>query len=267
MFSAITGDILGSIHESIPNKKNTREAGPTDDSFLTCACYEWIQSLSLEKIKDLKDNPSIPKEFKNQATFYLKKWWAKYPGEGFSRGFNAWAASPDFVQAHRDTNGCLMRQSPIPEFCVKNKIDLETCLMLCEIFASPTHDHQDSYNAVRSHGRTIYRTQNNSVHPHDLKHLMENTLYKIQPLDYWKNINKFIWDAKSSLAIAYSAIYHASNFETTIANCVYIGGDVDTYCAIACPISVATWPIPEDTVNEITKILVRFPDIEKLFVK
>jgi ADP-ribosylglycohydrolase len=265
MLSAITGDIIGSIHENIPNKKNTRDAGPTDDSFLTCACYEWVHSLNLESIKSLKNDSDIRQNFKEQATFYLKKWWAKYPGEGFSRGFNAWAASPEFIQAHRDTNGCLMRQSPIPEFCVKNKIDLDICLLLCKIFASPTHDQPDSYEAVKSHGKTIYCTQNKSVHPHDLKYLMENTSYKIQPLDYWKDMKKFIWDAKSSLAIAYSALYHASNFETTIENCIYIGGDVDTYCAIACPMAVATWPIPESIANNVSNILVEFPDIEKLF--
>ena len=264
MFSAITGDILGSIHENIPNKKNTRDAGPTDDSFLTCACYEWIQSFALYEIKDFKNNPNNRQKLKERATFYLKKWWSKYPNEGFSRGFNAWASSTDFVQAHRDTNGCLMRQSPIPEFCIKNNIDLETCLILCEIFASPTHDHPDSYEAVRSHGKMIYCTQNKSIHPHDLKYLMENTPYKIQSLDYWKDMKKFIWDAKNSLAIAYSALYHATNFESTIENCIYLGGDVDTYCAIACPLAVATWPIPESVANDVNKILFDFPDIEKL---
>lgn len=265
MFSAIVGDIIGSIHESIPNKQNTRVPSPTDDSFLTCACQEWIHSLPLEQIKSLLKDKSIKPIFKEKATFYLKKWWKKYPNEGFSRGFNTWASSSDFFQAHRDTNGCLMRQSPIAYFCVKNKIDLETCLSLCEIFASPTHDHPDSYDAVISHGKMLYHTQNKTTSPQDFKSILESTSHAVQPLEHWKNMKKFIWDAKSSLAIAYSAVYYASDFKSTIENCIYIGGDVDTYCAIACPLAVGSWPIPEDTQNYIEKILVKFPEIKNLF--
>jgi len=66
------------------------------------------------------------------------------------------------------------------------------------------------------------------------------------------------------LAIAYSALYHAQSFQETIDNCIYIGGDVDTYCSIACPIAVGSWTISEHLEREVDKILLDYPDISIL---
>lgn len=267
MYSAIVGDILGSVHERLPNSTSIREAGPTDDSFLTCAAYEWINSLSLNEIDKCKNDLKIQEKFKNEAIFYLKKWWAKYPNEGFSKGFKAWAANPVYVQAHRNTNGSLMRQSSIAGFCVKNKIDLDICLILVKIFASPTHDHEETYPAINSHATSIYLAHTNQLSMEELKISLEYTPYKIFPLEYWKEIKKFIWDAPNSLAIAYSALYYANTFQSTIDNCIYIGGDVDTYCAIACPIAEGFWKIPANIVKTTNHILKKYPDVENLFIK
>lgn len=269
MFAAIVGDVLGSIHEKIPNFVNRQVMSPTDDSFLTCACYEWVTSISPDKLQVFEnkelDDTKLREDLKLSAIYYLKLWQAKYPGTGFSKSFTTWAQNPEFVQGTKRTNGSLMRQSPIPQYCVNNNLSLDTCLVLCEIFASPTHHHSDTYPAVFSHAKSIYESLSGNFSSQNLKENMLNTPYAVETLDYWKNKNKFIWDAPQTLAIVYSAIYHASSFQEVINNCIYVGGDVDTYCAIAAPVIVTQWPISPVTLNEVEIILESYPDVADLF--
>ncbi len=269
MFAAIVGDVLGSIHEKIPNYVNRQVMSPTDDSFLTCACFEWINSIGLNKLQTFEtkgvDRQSLIDELKLSAIYYLKLWQAKYPGTGFSKGFTAWAQNPDFIQGTKRTNGSLMRQSPIAQYCVDNGLSIDTCLLLSEIFASPTHHHSDTYPAVFSHSTSIYNSLKGNFNPKGLKTSMAHTPYAVQPLEYWENKNKFIWDAPQTLAIVYSAIYHATSFQGVIDNCIYVGGDVDTYCAIAGPIAAPIWPISPETIATVEIILESYPDVANLF--
>lgn len=139
-----------------------------------------------------------------------------------------------------------MRQSPIIQWAIDNQLDLEICLDLCDIFASVTHHHPDTYPAIRSHAELLFNILNNEFDFNDVKKYILNSNYKPLTIDYWKEQKAFIWDAPKSLSIVYCAIINATNFKHFIDNCIEITGDVDTYCAIGGPIAQSLWEIPSD---------------------
>jgi ADP-ribosylglycohydrolase len=242
MLGAIIGDILGSVFEKIPNMELRKEMKATDDSWLTCACLDWCNELNIFKINNEFENYKF--ELINLASKKLRYWWSFEKDSGFSKRFSAWASNENAAQGVGRTNGSLMRQSPIIKFSIENNLTLEMCLDLCDIFASPTHHHEDTYPAIRSHAELIYKILKKEYDFKEVKTYILNSQYEILTVDYWKNQKSFIWDAPKSLSIVYCAIFNATDYKSFIDICIEIGGDVDTYCAIGGPIAQSLWGIP-----------------------
>lgn len=235
MRGAIIGDIFGSIYEEIPNNVNKRQdLTVTDDSILTFACYDWINSVD---ISDSVDN------LRSQAKSYLVRWYNDYMVFGFSPRFSAWAKkNEDLDYGEAQTNGCLMRQSPIVAYGYNRRLSLERCIYLAKVFASVTHNSQLAMKSVERHTQLLYSA------------LSEGKLDIDRPvlnIEQWRQITRdnFIWDAVTSLDIALSCLYYANSFEQTIDNCIAVGGDTDTYAAIAGPIAEALWSIKDSTLT------------------
>lgn len=285
MFGAIVGDTLGSIYEEVPNHPRRLSISPTDDSVLTAACYEWCQELTLEKISpEALALHSV--ELTERAAFYLKKWFWLYSPHlkdplpegqlaptfesgdilGFSKSFTRWAQEKEYTQAHKKTNGALMRQSPIAAWCVKNGVPLSTCIELSRLFASPTHDDPTVYDAARKHIEVLYRcleTPQTTQEFHDL--LLPYV--KPEPLALWRerSMEFFIWNAEKSWEIVGAALLGATSFEEAFDNCVLVGGDVDTYAAIMGPIAEAVWGIPEHMARQTQEVLKIHPYLSQYF--
>lgn len=242
MRGAIIGDILGSIHEEIPKGLNKRtNLSITDDSVLTFAAHDWMLNID----KSLDDHV-----LRDLACDSLRKWFHKYEVFGFSPRFTAWAKRNQLGDYGKsDTNGCLMRQSPIVAVSVKRGYTLTECLRLVHIFASTTHDSVEGHSAAEKHAVYLY----NTLKGQEL--IIETPA--LTPKQ-WREVtrDKFIWDAKTSLDIALSCIYFADSFEKTITNCIAVGADTDTYAAIAGPLAEAKWGIQSETIRQASYYLI-----------
>lgn len=242
MKGAIIGDILGSMYEEIPQGLNKRtNPSITDDSVLTFAAHEWMSRVDKSLSEDV---------LREAACEALRTWFYKYEVFGFSPRFSAWVRSNrlgDYGSA--ETNGCLMRQSPIVAVSVKRGYRVEECLRLIQIFASTTHNSVPAYEAAQKHARLLYSALKGEPLVVDKPALSPRQ---------WREVTRdtFIWDAKTSLDIALSCVYYANSFEQTIDNCIAVGADTDTYAAIAGPLAQAKWGIMNETILKITPYLI-----------
>lgn len=259
MWGAICGDVLGSIHEDIPKYPRRTKRVPTDDSFLTCAVKEWIMELSSSEFKNLEDD-SLRGIVQHKARKALQRWYHYFPIEGgFSKGFTSWAKEDNPENKIAYTNGCLMRQSPIARYCHK-KYNEKIALQLTNILVELTHNHYNSFKYARLHTQVIYRLLEGTLTQKDLAIFSG---VEIISLAEWKEKNKFIWDAPRSFEIAVTAIHYAGSFEQAIDNCIFVGGDTDTYAAIAGPMAQAIWGIPE-SISDIVNLALSSTEYDKI---
>lgn len=275
MLGAIYGDIIGSIAEKIPRLPPRTKMTPTDDSFLTCACKDWIEFLTEKECSEFLVGGKNKDLLDREAAKSLKKWWSYFPEQGFSRSFNTWAKDvipgKEFKRGNRNTNGCIMRNSPIvPAMLAKSFYIRSDIVTIAQTFAGVTHMHQDSMDAVALHTEMIFLSTMNELSKATLKSLLlssDNPNFICKPLSFWREAmeNEFIWDAPRSLSIAVSAILEADSFKEAMDNCVSVGGDTDTYAAIAGPIAEKMWGIDTETHELCLPILKDFPRIKALY--
>lgn len=259
MWGAICGDVLGSIHEDIPKYPRRTVRVPTDDSFLTCAVKEWMKEISSSEFRNL-DDPIIRLNVQDKARKSLQRWFYYFPENGgYSKGFSAWAQEEKPENKVADTNGCLMRQSPIAWYCQKKHSE-DIALQLTDILVELTHNHHNSFHYSRLHTQMIYRLLDGT--------LTQQQLAKFANMDVislfeWKSKNRFIWDARRSFEIAVTAIHYAGSFEQAIDNCIFVGGDTDTYAAIAGPMAQAIWGVP-DNISDIVNNALDLPKYHRI---
>lgn len=259
MWGAICGDVLGSIHEDIPKYPKRTKRVPTDDSFLTCATYEWLREIPSSDFKNL-EVAEVRTRVQDIARKALQRWYHYYPeGGGYSKGFTAWAQEENPENKVADTNGCLMRQSPIASFCFK-KHNEKIALQLTDILVELTHNHPNSFMYARLHTTMIYRLLEGTLNQQTLASFAG---FEVISLFEWKEKNRFIWDAKRSLEIAVTAIHYAGSFQQAIDNCIFVGGDTDTYAAIAGPMAQAIWGIP-DKISEVVDAALTPPEYQRI---
>lgn len=241
MYGAIIGDILGSIDEKIPNIPQRIELTPTDDSIITCACYEWCHSITDTEII-LLDNESTQKTLLHRAIDYLKKWALLFPENGvFSPAFTLWAKQKSYNTKEANTNGCIMRSSPISQYAFIKKLSDIQRYTLLSIFCKTTHNHEESFLATNIHSDLILQSLKYPNLQQFRESFKDSYFSDIKSLDFWTCLanskkSKFIWSATESLEIVLSAISQCNTYEETFEYFRKIGGDVDTYAAIAGPI-------------------------------
>ncbi len=269
MLGAVYGDYLGSKFEKIPNKELRKECSITDDSWLSFAQLDWLIHSDITKFSYLfKQNQQFSsrefaifsEELSKAAKKSLVKWvdiGMKYADgdiiPGFSPGMLIWAEKEKGAtigsKRKTDTNGCIMRNSPIFDIGFKKGLSLEECLCLAEMFAKTTHDSESSKLAVKTHTTIGYLVKEKKINLMNFRKALTDKRFdfgnenyyqyfnhlNIQTLTYWlneKKTKKFIWSAKESLDIAISAIFFSKTYEEFIDFCCKTEMDTDTYAAI-----------------------------------
>lgn len=270
MIGSILGDYLGSKFEKIPGKELRKVCSITDDSWLSFAQLDWLNQIDIVKFSHLhKQNKNFPnkeytrfsEEIFKSAKKYLVKWvdvgMQNLSGDllpGFSPGMVAWSEnekgiSKNYIKRKTTTNGSIMRNSPLAWYADKIGLSLEESISLGEIFAKTTHDSDESIKAVRLHTTLSYLVYKKIINSLNIKQALISDDYSfksasepilfsdlyIKPLKYWleeKKTKKFIWDAKTSLDIAASAIYFSGSYDEFINFCCATEMDTDTYAAI-----------------------------------
>ncbi len=301
MLGAVFGDYLGSKFEKIPNKEMRKEHSITDDSWLSFAQLDWLLTSDLTKFSYLfkqhkqfssREFAIFSEELSKAAKKSLVKWvdiGMKYADgdiiPGFSPGMLIWVEKEKGKWANitskrkTDTNGCIMRNSPIFDIGFKKGLSLEECLYLAEIFAKTTHDSASSRLAVQTHTTIGYLVKEKKINLMNFRKALTDKRFdfgnenyyqyfkelNIQTLTYWlneKKTKKFIWSAKESLDIAISGLFFSKTYEEFIDFCCQTEMDTDTYAAIGG--EMAKELFGKEIPKEFIKYLKSYPEIKEV---
>ncbi len=236
MFGAVIGDIVGSVYEW-NNIKTTdfplfsKDCIFTDDTILTVAAADWVM------------NGGKPEDV-------LRRWGKKYVGENkfgknsFGPGFQKWLENEDMGPYQANTNGCVMRVSPVP-FLIRNR---NTALQKAEELTNVTHNHPDSIRAVRAYVDVMLQAFSGET-PENMRRMLEvNYGYDMsRSVEEIRRVSgKFIYTCNYSVPQAMICALEANSFEEALRNAVSLGGDSDTIACMSGAIAEARFGIPQD---------------------
>ncbi len=228
MLGAIAGDIAGSAREW--HRAESREfdlfpprADFTDDSVLTIAVAE-----ALLTARTAGQSP----DYASAIYAYGRKW----PGRGYGGMFRSWLASSDPKPYNSFGNGSAMRVSAVGwAFSDESQTLLEA-----KRSAEVTHDHPEGIKGAQAVALAIFLARNKSDKEtirsrigSDFGYDLGRTVEEIQP-GY-----SFDVTCQGSVPEAIIAFLDASDFESSLRNAIWLGGDADTQACIAGSIAEA----------------------------
>lgn len=247
MVGAILGDIIGSRHEfnNIKTKDFelfTRECKFTDDTVMTVAvaaalmrCYSDYRNLSQETIDCMHEIGR------------------KYPYCGYGGMFWEWMFSDDQKPYGSFGNGSAMRVSPVG-FIAK---DVEEAKDLSYKVTCITHNHPEGLKGAEATAVAIVMARQGKS-KEEIREVMERDYYKSEhTVDEYRKIidGHGAETCQVSMPEALQCFYEGTSYEDVMRNCVSIGGDSDTLCAIAGGIAEAYFGIPENIRKELPRYL------------
>ena len=239
MIGSIIGDIIGSIWEGKQSKSKDVELFTeyntfTDDTALTLAVAEAI----LEKT-----------DYQSQIIRYYKK----YPYAGYGHMFKEWAnaSSPQPYKSYG--NGSAMRVSPIGYAFD----DLESVLQEARKSAEITHNSPDGIAGAKAIALAVFMAREGSSKNEIRAQISKRFRFEIRDsVEALKRFNAETWgfngsSTRESIPVALLCFLDSTDFEDTIRNALYLGGDTDTIACMAGGIAQAFYrDIPEWILTE-----------------
>lgn len=252
MLGAIIGDIVGSTFEAenhrSPYFELFRQDGRfTDDSVCTVAVIDILNKYY--EVDFSSDNISNK----------LRLWCCTYLNRGFGSMFRQWVGNGVNVPYYSYGNGALMRISPVAYFCIKRGISKEDCFIIAEKITSITHNHPEALLAVNLYIDILYELLSNKLLSlSQKKDLIRNKLleYKYElpeSIVRYRISMEFDLTCRTSILVAIAAILETETFEDVLYQVVSVGGDSDTYAAIAGAMAEAIYGIPVYMYSEVKK--------------
>lgn len=260
MYGAIMGDIVGSTFETQNNRTPyfelfRNDARFTDDTVCTIAIADILTTTNWDDIDNI-DIDEISNKLRLNCCVYLNR--------GFGSLFSQWITNGINKPYNSYGNGCLMRISPVAQYCIKMNYDKQKALKIAKILTQITHNHEQSYLAVSIYIEILYELlSNKNKNLNDKKDIINNILNMYQyekPLkiiNYRVNLG-FDLTAKTSLLVALSSILNTESYDDVFYQVVSIGGDSDTYAAIAGAIAESIYGIDEENKNNVKKYFKEF---------
>ena len=246
MFGAIIGDIIGSRFEwnNIKTKKFellNDDCFVTDDSIMTIAVAETFASFNDEIEDEL---------FKERLIDNMKRIGRNYPHCGFGGHFYEWIMTDDRQAYGSYGNGSAMRVSPAGFYASS----LDEAEKFGRLTAEVTHNHPEGIKAAKVVAGCIYLARIKKNKKDIYEYISKYYLLDKRVKDIRKKY-KFDVSCQGSVPQALTCFLEADNFEDCMRNCVSIGGDSDTICAIAGGIAEAYFGIPQDISLKATNYL------------
>lgn len=250
MYGAIVGDIIGSTYEISGEKPLKPElftdgSSFTDDTILTVATAE-----------SLLINTAFETSYRKFYKMFTKPG-CNWPGGmdyGYGPNFVEWAESADVEKASFRSagNGSAMRVSPIGW----RYNEIEKAILAAENSAKVTHNHSESIKGAKAVAIAILLARM-KVEPTDIRLSLINGFgYDMYyTLDYLHEHYYLDTTCAGSLPEALFCLFESSSYEGVMHNCIYIGGDTDTICAMAGSIAEALWGVPEHLKSKAAKML------------
>ncbi len=236
MLGAITGDIIGSIHEFSANEDSTfplftERSCPTDDSLLTWAIAQAL----------LKGDPDYKPYLVGMVGYYEKNGHRAPLPAAFGSGFSGWVY--DGAPGERDSygNGSAMRVSPIAWAFT----DLADVLEHARLSAKPSHGHPESIKGAQCTAECIWVARQ-TRDPQAMRAAAEKYYGPLPSLAQIKATHRYNETCQGCVPECMAIAAGTSSFEEAVRFACSIRGDADTLAAITGSVSEALWGIPAD---------------------
>lgn len=230
MLGAITGDIIGSIHEGSGFKSKDFPLIPdschfTDDTVLTVALADAI----------LHGGPYFA---------VMREYYQRYPYAGYGGSYRRWASDPYAGPYNSWGNGSAMRTSPVG-FAFDT---LDEVLARAELYASYTHNHPEGIKGAQATSACIYLARTDSRKEDIKSYVIEQFGYDLsRTLDEIRPYYSFDVSCQGTVPEAITAFLESTDFEDAIRNAISLGGDSDTLACITGGMAEAYYGgVPQD---------------------
>ncbi len=221
MLGSIIGDIIGSIWEGKQSKSKDVDLFCeyntfTDDSALTLAVAEAI----LEKT-----------DYQTELIKYYKR----YPHAGYGHLFKEWANSEQPKPYNSYGNGSAMRVSPIG-FAFN---DIDVVLSEAKKSAEMTHNSPDGIAGAKAIALAIFMAREGKSKDEIRAQVGKSFRFEINnSVEELKQFNTENWgfngsSTRESVPVAMLCFLDSTDYEDTIRNALYLGGDTDTIACMA----------------------------------
>ena len=262
VIGGIIGDIAGSSREgysksaSTPQKLLTASSYFTDDSAMTIAVAEWLNSRDDTPLRE-----------------YLIKWYEKYPNAGFGGFFKEFAKTGEAQPSN--ANGGAMRVAP----CALQANILNSALKYAEMQCVVSHTTKEAIDGAKAIAAAVYlakkRTEQGKTEKQikkEIKSYMEEnfgynldmTLEDIQARSKRLQFEKAIYNitgietpgyqnmssAALSCPMAIMVFLMSNNYEEAIRYSLIMGGDADSIACMAGSIAAQVYGIPKQLIDE-----------------
>ena len=216
MIGAISGDVIGSVHEgALPQAKDFPLFVPrsrfTDDTVLTVA---------------------VASAIREGAEFgaAIRRWGRRYPNAGYGGWFAKWLFLEDAPPYNSFGNGSAMRVSAIGWAFD----DLESVLREAAGSAAVTHDHPEGIKGAQAVAAAVLFARTGRTKNEIAALFCERFGYDCSmSLSELQRRGGFDVTCQGTVPAAAAAFLHSTDFEDAVRNAVSFGGDADTLACIA----------------------------------
>jgi len=239
MLGAITGDIIGSVHEFSCNDRFDIElfvdqSSPTDDSLLT-----WLIAQAL-----LKGDKNYRPYLVESVALYEKNARRVRPA-AFGNGFSQWVSQGGVEDRASYGNGSAMRVAPIAWAFD----DLEDVLEHARLSALPSHGHPEGIKGALCTAACTWVARK-TRDPKAVRLMAEKYYSPLPELDVIRRTHVYNETCQGCVPECMAIAVGTESFEEAIRFAVSIRGDADTLGAITGSVSQALWGIPQAIRNE-----------------
>ena len=224
LYGALGGDLAGSPYEGFSRRVNSLNfpifqngCRLTDDSILTLA--------TADKLLHGNDYLSL-----------YRKWGQRYPNSGFSHSFKAWFMAPTPQPPYNaHSNGSIMRCSPIGFACDS----VESVLSEAEHSAKVSHNHPEGIKGAQAGALAVFLAKTGHS-KEEIKNEIERRFGYLFKYSVAELRNTPLYTTcECTLPVSLQAFFESDSYESSVMNAIYIGGDSDTFAAIAGSVALA----------------------------
>lgn len=241
MWGAIVGDIVGSRFEHRNCRRKdfalfSVNSFFTDDTLMTLAVAKALCKCG--RAQDIA--------LYNETIRCMRKMGAKYPHAGWGLSFARWLKAKEPQPYQSFGNGAAMRVSPVGEYARSE----EEVKRLSRIVTSVTHDHPEGIKGAECAAMCVWLAKNGAskeeIYRRAKEYYPEIGSYTCAQLS---ETYTFDISCQGTVPQALTCFFEGNDFEDTIRNAIFIGGDSDTVAAIAGGVAGAFFGVPQALVD------------------
>lgn len=239
MLGAISGDIIGSVHERACTKTKdfplfTLESRFTDDTVLSVAVAE-----SLLHGRDYVDA--------------FHDYFQSYPNAGYGTTFWMWATSGRRDPYQSFGNGSAMRVSPVAYAATT----LDEVLAEAQRSAAVSHNHPEGIRGAQATAAAVFLARTGATKEQIRRYIETQFDYFLdETLDEIRPTYPFDATCQGSVPQSIIAFLESTSYEDAVRNAISLGGDADTMACIAGAIAEPFYGgVPQEIAEQVLTIL------------